>query len=56
MYWRLCEKCGAHLDPGEHCTCEEEAKSARENRENLYKQEAGSNQLTFNWPPERLKV
>lgn len=22
-YFRICEKCGATLDPGEHCTCEE---------------------------------
>lgn len=20
----ICDLCGAHLDPGEHCTCEEE--------------------------------
>ena len=23
-YYRVCEKCGARLDPGEHCTCEQE--------------------------------
>ena len=22
-YFRVCEKCGATLDPGERCTCEE---------------------------------
>lgn len=21
-YFDICEKCGAHLDPGEHCDCE----------------------------------
>ena len=21
-YYRTCEECGAHLDPGEHCECE----------------------------------
>lgn len=20
-YWRMCEFCGARLDPGEHCDC-----------------------------------
>ena len=24
MYYNECEKCGAHLDPGEKCDCEEE--------------------------------
>lgn len=23
-YYRTCERCGAHLDPGEKCDCEEE--------------------------------
>lgn len=23
MYYNECEKCGAHLDPGEKCDCEE---------------------------------
>lgn len=22
MYYRICERCGAHLDPGETCDCE----------------------------------
>lgn len=29
MYGYLCEKCGAHLDPGEHCDCEEAAEQER---------------------------
>ncbi len=37
-YYNVCEKCGARLDPGEKCDCEERTKSeAREN-------EAESNQ------------
>lgn len=23
MYYKTCPKCGAHLDPGERCDCEE---------------------------------
>lgn len=22
-YYRVCPSCGAHLDPGEHCDCQE---------------------------------
>jgi len=56
MYRYECEKCGARLDPGEHCDCEEEAKREAERRESFYKKEAGSDQFTFNWPLERLEV
>jgi len=30
-YYNVCETCGAHLDPGERCDCEEERE--RERRE-----------------------
>jgi predicted nucleic acid-binding Zn ribbon protein len=26
-YYNVCEICGANLDPGEKCTCQEEAKA-----------------------------
>ncbi len=26
MYYRVCPDCGAHLDPGEKCDCENETK------------------------------
>lgn len=29
-YFRVCEICGANLDPGEKCTCEQERKEAQE--------------------------
>ncbi len=41
MYQYECEKCGARLDPGEHCDCEEEAKHEEERRKIFYKKEAG---------------
>ena len=31
MRWYKCERCGANLDPGEHCECREE-KNERINR------------------------
>lgn len=30
MYFKTCEKCGAHLDPGEKCDCET-SKNTEEN-------------------------
>lgn len=41
MYQYQCEKCGARLDPGEHCDCEREVKREVEHRESFYKKEAG---------------
>jgi len=26
-YYRECPRCGAHLDPGEHCDCKDKEKS-----------------------------
>ena len=42
MYYRECQLCGAYLDPGERCDCEQERKKqterimrmVRENKEN----------------------
>lgn len=31
-YFRECPDCGAHLDPGERCDCEEENKAKTERR------------------------
>lgn len=28
MYFRTCPYCGAHLDPGETCDCQEKEKAA----------------------------
>ena len=53
-YYRICPNCGAALDPGEKCDCEDEENQRQIRAEQLYKQEAGSGQLTFNWFPERM--
>lgn len=55
-YYRTCPDCGAALDPGEKCNCQEEAERVRKRLEELYKQEAKSNQFTFNWPGEGVSV
>ncbi|MCI8889244.1 MAG: hypothetical protein HFG70_14345 [Hungatella sp.] len=55
-YYKICPKCKAHLDPEEHCTCEEEAKREAERVKRLFKKEPGSNQITFNWLLERERV
>lgn len=52
MYYRVCPKCGAALDPAEHCDCEEERarerKMENERMERLYIKENKSNQIAFN--------
>ena len=32
-YYKVCEKCGATLDPGEKCTCEREYREEQEHKE-----------------------
>ena len=32
-YYNTCELCGANLDPGEKCTCVEDAKAEAERKE-----------------------
>lgn len=29
MYYKICPSCGAHLDPGERCDCQDEKRAAR---------------------------
>ena len=55
-YYRTCPYCGAAFDPGEKCNCQEEAERARKRLEELYKQEAKSNQFVFNWPVKGVNV
>lgn len=35
MYYKICEDCGAYLDPGETCDCKEERRKALEEAEQL---------------------
>ena len=35
MYGYICPYCGDHLDPGEHCECQEEKEESRKAIENL---------------------
>ena len=29
MYYKICPSCGAHLDPGERCDCQDEKRATR---------------------------
>jgi uncharacterized OB-fold protein len=31
-YYKICEKCGASLDPGEKCTCEKDKREEAEEK------------------------
>lgn len=46
-YYRICPICKATLDPGEHCTCEEEKAKAQECYSKYLKQESKAGQLAF---------
>lgn len=46
-YYRICPDCGAALDPGEKCECQEEMEKKREFFSQHLKMEPGSRQLTF---------
>lgn len=35
MYGNICEYCGAHLDPGEHCDCQEKHSDIDYKNENI---------------------
>ena len=37
-FYKICPKCKAHLDPGEHCDCEEEEKRKEERAEKLFRE------------------
>lgn len=39
MYNYLCERCGAHLDPQERCTCMDKHKSMYQRKQNNYEDE-----------------
>ncbi|MDE6517644.1 MAG: hypothetical protein K2L18_07335 [Acetatifactor sp.] len=48
-FYNICSKCGATLDPGERCDCEEIRAKEQNKRERLLKKEKGTNQYVFNW-------
>lgn len=34
-YYKLCDKCGCNLDPGERCDCEQEAQRKEQERQKM---------------------
>lgn len=55
-YYRTCPDCGATLDPGERCDCQDKKKEEQERRANLFVKERDSDQITFNWLQEEMRV
>lgn len=53
-YYNVCDLCGATLDPGEKCTCVEDAK--RERREAETKKAVAFTMQLLNGPKKRKKV
>ena len=46
-YYRTCPLCGANLDRGEKCECQEEKEKKKEFFSQHLKMEPGARQLTF---------
>ena len=56
-FYSTCSKCGATLDPGERCDCEEAEEREQAKIELYLVMEQETNQYAFNWPTgEREKV
>lgn len=45
-YYNTCPRCGAHLDPGESCDCEQKIEKERKKQQRLTKADR-TGQLTF---------
>ena len=45
MYYRICSNCGANLDPGEHCDCEEERQRQTERIMAMVRENKESHQM-----------
>ena len=56
VFYTVCQKCGAHLDPNEKCDCEDAAEKEKKAREQMLVMENGTNQLAFRWSSERAGV
>lgn len=46
-FYRVCPRCGANLDPGEPCDCEQEEKRMRERFTQNMKVDSKTGQLSF---------
>ena len=51
VFYKICPRCGANLDPGEQCDCEETAAREREEAEDLLAKE-DTGQLVLRWGQE----
>lgn len=54
MHFHRCEICGANLDPGERCDCEQEKERETKRLQKLYVKEGKSDQLAFNWKLDKV--
>ena len=54
-YYNVCPKCGATLDPGEHCDCESKAKKEREHFEKAMRLNPKTGQYSLNLKVENRK-
>ena len=48
-YYDVCPDCGAHLDPGEKCDCQEQGKGHAEYFNQFLEEPHGGGQIAFRW-------
>lgn len=48
-YYKICDKCGARLDPGESCDCEEVKERQMDFLSRAIKASPGTGQYFFRW-------
>lgn len=46
-FYRTCPRCGANLDPGEHCDCQQEKMYMRVRFEKIMKTDPKTGQFSF---------
>lgn len=57
MYGYRCDRCGAYLDPGEQCDCQEQKERQRETMEKQFQKDPLTGQMMMVWGrKEREKV
>lgn len=49
MYGYRCDKCGAFLDPGEKCDCQEQRERQREAQDKQYQKDPKTGQMMMVW-------
>ena len=53
MKYRICQRCGAHLDYGERCDCEEQEKQRESDEKSLFSETSGPSRTFYRLDREK---